>query len=259
VTEPRAPNDGSPETTLGLEAFRRPPEEEGLSLDKLNRAFATMLGTGEDPYSVSLEPDDDPIRRAVAAEERETAGSGERPAAAAACEINPRSILEAMLFVGIPGNQPLTAQQIAGLMRGVRPTEIDELIQELNDAYAADGRPYRIASQGTGYRLTLREEFEPIRDKFHGRIKEARLSPAAIEVLSVIAYNEPLTSDEVHRLRGTPSGPILAQLVRRRLVRIERPDGAPRTARYLTTERFLKLFGIHSLAELPRSLDLDRQ
>jgi segregation and condensation protein B len=259
MAEGNASSDGTTAEALGLESFRQPPQEEGLSLDKLNRAFATMLGTGEDPYSVPLEPDDDPIRTAITAEERETAGSRDPPADDAPCEINPRSILEAMLFVGTPGNQPLTAQQIAGLMRGVRPTEIDELVKELDDSYADDGRPYRIASQGTGYQLVLREEYEPVRDRFSGRIREARLSPAAIEVLSVIAYNEPLTADEVNRLRGTPSAPILAQLVRRRLVRIERPEAAPRTARYLTTDRFLKLFGINSLGELPRSLDLDRQ
>ncbi|HEV2972817.1 MAG TPA: SMC-Scp complex subunit ScpB [Pirellulales bacterium] len=258
MTEPRASNDESCAEILGLDSFRQ-PLEEGLSLDKLNRAFASMLGTGEDPYSVPRDPDDDPIRTAIAVEVREAAGSRDRSAGDTACEINPRTILEAMMFVGTPGNQSLAAQQIAGLMRGVRPTEIDELVKELNEAYAGDRRPYRIASQGAGYRLVLREEFEPIRDRLQGRIKEARLSPAAIEVLAVIAYNEPLSADEVNHLRGTSSGPILAQLVRRRLVRIERPDEGPRAPRYLTTERFLKLFGIQGLAELPRSLDLDRQ
>ena len=72
------------------------------------------------------------------------------------CEISPRTILEAMLFVGHPANEPLTAKQVASLMRGVLPREIDELVRELNDAYAAEGTPYRIESDGAGYRLTLR-------------------------------------------------------------------------------------------------------
>jgi segregation and condensation protein B len=78
-------------------------------------------------------------------------------------------------------------------------------------------------------------------------------------VLAVVAYNEPLTTDEVNRLRGTASGAILSQLVRRELLRVDRPDEQPRTPRYSTTERFLKLFGVKSLAELPRSVDLDRR
>jgi segregation and condensation protein B len=236
----------------------QPPDSEGLSLDKLNRAFAAMLGAGDDPYSVPEDPSEDPVRAAIVAEEREKLAAGRRSAVDAACEINPRSILEAMLFVGTPDNRPLTAQHIAGLMRGVRPAEIDELAGELNAAYAASGRPYRIASEAAGYRLGLAPRFEPIRDKFFGRIKQARLSPAAIEVLAVVAYNGPLTAEAVNQLRGTASGPILSQLVRRELLRIERPAEEPREPRYLTTERFLRLVGVESLADLPRILELER-
>jgi segregation and condensation protein B len=77
-------------------------------------------------------------------------------------------------------------------------------------------------------------------------------------VLAIVGYNQPVTRDEVERLRGKPSGPLLAQLVRRRLLRIERLEGSPRTPRYLTTERFLVLFGLGSLDEMPKSEDLDR-
>ncbi len=243
--------------SLGLDSFHRPAEDEGLSLDKLNRAFATMLGAGDDPYSVPAELDDDPIRAAVAA-------AGDGPAAGGrtsdtGCEINPRSILEAMLFVGRPDNQPLSAAQVAGLLRGVRPAEIDELVADLNAAYFAGGRPYEIRSDGAGYRLAMRDEFSSIRDRLYGRVKEAKLSPAAIDVLAVIAYNEPLTAEQVNELRGTASGPILAQLVRRELLRIERAAEEPRAPHYFTTPRFLQLFRLSSLADLPRSLDLDRQ
>ena len=93
-----------------------------------------------------------------------------------ACEVNPRSILEAMLFVGLPGNVPLTAQQVAGLMRGVRPAEIDELVSDLNADYARSGRPYTIVSQGPGYRMTLREEFQPVRERLAGAPGEALAS-----------------------------------------------------------------------------------
>lgn len=259
MKDDRSANDESAAADLGLNSFASPPAEEGLSLDKLNRAFAAMLGTGDDPYSVPQEPDDDPIRAAATAGERDQVAVAERPASDAACEINPRTILEAMLFVGRPDNQPLAAAQIAGLMRGVRPAEIDELVADLNSAYAANGRPYQIRGEATGYRLVLREEFTPVRERLFGRVKEAKLSPAAIDVLAVVAYNEPLTAEEINQMRGASSGPILAQLVRRQLLRIERPEKEPRAAHYHTTPRFLKLFGVASLADLPRSMDLDRQ
>src|SRR5690242_17455278 len=112
---------------LGTGSSSRPNEPEGLSLDKLNRAFAAMLDSGDDPYQIPEESNDDPIRAAIVAEEREKLAAGRRSAVDSACEINPRTILEAMLFVGTPNSQPLSAQQIAGLMRGVRQAEIDEL------------------------------------------------------------------------------------------------------------------------------------
>ena len=260
MPEPDAPHDAANAENLGLDSFRRPPEEEGLSLDKLKGAFAAMLGAGDDPYSTPPEPsDDDPLQAAIDAEQSMPHLPGGRPTGDGQCEINPRSILEAMLFVGAPDNQPLAAAQIAGLMRGVRPAEIDELVIDLNAAYSAESRPYRIVGSGIGYRLSLAEEFGAVREKFQGRIKQAQLSPAAVEVLAVVAYNEPLTADDVNRLRGTPSGPILGQLVRRQLLRIERAAATPLKPHYFTTERFLQFFGIRNLDELPRSLDLERQ
>jgi segregation and condensation protein B len=217
-----------------------------------------MLDSGDDPYNVPEEANDDPVRAAIVAEEREKLAAGRRSAVDSACEINPRSILEAMLFVGTPDRQPLSAHQIAALMRGVRAAEIDELAADLNATYSASARPYRIVSDGAGYRLSLASGFEPVRDKFYGRIKQARLSTAAIEVLAVVAYNEPLTAEAVNQIRGAASGPILSHLVRRELLRIERPADEPRAPRYFTTDRFLRLVGVDSLSDLPRNLDLER-
>jgi segregation and condensation protein B len=241
---------------LGLDSFRKVPEDEGLSLDKLKGAFAAMLGAGDDPYSVPAEPEQDPLQSAIVVEEEPDASG--RPPVDQACEVNPRSILEAMLFVGLPGNVPLTAQQVAGLMRGVRPAEIDELVRDLNTDYARSGRPYTIVSQGPGYRMTLREEFQGVRDRFLGRVRQAKLSQVAIEVLAIVAYNGPLSADEVSRQRGTPSGSVLAQLVRRQLLRLDRDAANPRAGKYSTTDRFLRLFGVESPADLPRTTDLER-
>src|SRR3954453_9737173 len=84
----------------------------------------------------------------------------------------------------------------------------------------------------------LRDEFQRMRDKFYGRVKEARLSPAVLEVLSVLAYNQPATADRLSELRGAPSGAALSMLVRRRLVKLERPTDGSKSPHYSTTERF---------------------
>jgi segregation and condensation protein B len=238
----------------GPNAFQGRPGDRGLSLNELSEAFAEMLGGGHDPYQVQASADAaDPFPEPAAAGEQDPA------AGQAGCEISPRSILEAMLFVGSPTNEPLTSDRVASLMRGVRPAEIDDLVRDLNRQYQACGCPYHIAGQGAGYRLVLHETFDRIRGKFYGRVRHARLSPAAIEVLALIAYNGSLTAEQVARLRGTSSGSILSLLVRRQLLRIERRQESPRTPHYYTTGRFLEVFGLESLDDLPRSEELDKR
>ena len=160
-----------------------------------------------------------------------------------------------MLFIGHPNNEPLTSDKVASYMRGVRPQEIDGLVVELNRAYEDEGCPYRIESVGAGYRLVLREELSSLRDKFFGRIRAAKLSQAAIDILAVVAYKQPVTRDEIDALRGKPAGALLTQLVRRELLRIERAHDKPRVPHYCTTDRFLQLFGLESLQDLPKSPD----
>jgi len=220
--------------------------DPGLALDQLSAALAGMLEGGSNPYA--------PEASDAAADDQLDA---DEPTSSAACEITPRSILEALLFVGSPQNQPLSSRQVAALMRGVRSAEIDELVRELNADYERRNCPYTIVEEAQGYRLALRPEFDRLRDKFHGRSRQARLSQAAIEVLAAVAYHEPVTAEDVARLRGTASTPVLAQLVRRQLLRLDRDQSQPRRATYYTTQRFLELFGLESLADLPQSRELE--
>ncbi len=252
---------------LGLEAFKAAPtDEHGLPLDELTQAYADLIARGDDPYAALPDPDESPLSVLTEedGEEVEEAGDDESEAddpsagaanADAACEISPRTILEAMLFVGHPENQSLTSENVASLMRGVRAPEIDELVVELNRSYDEEGCPYRIESIGAGYQLVLRDEFHSLRDIFYGRVKAAKLSQAAVDVLAIVAYKQPLTREEVDAMRGRPSGSLLAQLVRRQLLRVERPHDKPRTPRFCTTDRFLQLFGLESLRDLPSTPD----
>lgn len=260
------PETAAPAQTrdLGLESFQAPPDEIGLSLDELSETFASLI-VGDDPYQpaptsgpVAL---DDVAAIAEATADESEGEAADEPFAAAAeesCPISPRSILEAMLFVGHPRNEPLTSSHVSSLMRGVRPEEVDEAVRELNEQYLADGSPYCIESVGPGYRLSIHPEFGSLRERFLGRVREARLSQQAIDVLAVVAYNQPLSREQVDKLRGKPSGSLLAQLVRRDLLKVERATDGTRQLIYATTERFLDLFGLDSLKDLPHSQDPDR-
>ena len=143
-------------------------------------------------------------------------------------------------------------------MRGVRPSEIDELVRELNAQYEAEGCPYTIVSVELGYRLSLKPEFAGLRDVFYGRIREARLSQSAIDVLAIVAYQQPIAQDEIDRLRGKPSGAILSQLVRRDLLILDRPHEKKAKPVFRTTDRFLDFFDLDQLGDLPRSQEIER-
>jgi len=221
------------------------PREQGISLQGLSEAFRQAVGGRAESQKRPEEP--------PAAEGAE-AGVIDNTVA---CRISPQTILEAMLFVDNQESKPLDIRRAAELMRGVEPEEIAALVDRLNQRYAAAGCPYEIGSEGAGFRLVLRKEFRRLRNRFYGRVRQARLSQAAINVLAIVAYKQPLTAEQVFRLRGKPSGHLLAQLVRRRLLEVERPDKKPRKSHYRTTDRFLKLFGLESLDDLPQSEELE--
>lgn len=167
-------------------------------------------------------------------------------------DLNPLSLLESMLFVGNKENRSLSREKASELMRNVSPEEVEQLAEQLNARYAFWNCPYEVVREESGYRLSLRDDFESIRTRFYGRIKEARLSQSAIDVLSVVAYKQPITAEQVQKIRKQSSGPILSQLVRRELLDIDRKtEGKRRISYYRTTERFLQLFGLESLDDLP--------
>ena len=241
-----------------------PPFEsqpQGISLDELTQAFAQVMGVEPRRKGDTPAPAESPDARAETiadAEAGATAESGEggletEPPADDSCPICPRTILEAMLFVGNRDNQPLTPRRAAELMRDVEVDEIPTLVEELNRRYDETGAPYQIVGEGDGYRMRLRGDFSSLRNRFYGRVREARLSQAAIDVLALVAYRQPLTSEKLQKLRGKPSSHILSHLVRRGLLRIERPGSKRRTPHYYTTERFLRLFNLQTLDDLPRS------
>ena len=226
-------------------------DSEPLSADDLSRAFAQLMG--EEEQDASTEGDEqisDPDTALDASSARPTSDKGGDAGA-----VSPESILESMLFVGHPQNVPLTNRLLASFMRGVSPEEIDAMIVDLNAQYSEQGTAYEIVAEGDGYRLALREELNYIRNNFYGKVKEAKLSQSAIDVLSIVAYNEPAERETIEKTFGRPVGGILGQLVRRNLLSLEKTTERPRKSIYRTTDRFLQFFGLESIDDLPRGDD----
>ncbi len=209
---------------------KKPTGDAPLSLKRITNAFAAMLGQGA-PTTLK------------------------HPAAEAAP--TPAAIVEALLFVGTPKGEPISREKLAATMRDVTADEVDRLVGELNATYEADGSALAIRGAAGGYRLVLRSEYESLRQKYLGRLKGTTLSPAALEVLAVVAYRQPVESATIDRLRESKSHALLAQLVRRGLVAREKITGPSTKTVFRTTPRFLTLFGIDSVDQLPRAEEFD--
>ncbi len=233
-----------------------PDEEEeidahGISLEELSQTYARMLGKGDLPYGEASEAIAEPSPPIV-----EHDPIGDEASESDACPITPQSILEAILFVGHPSNEPLTPERIASLMRGVRPNEIEQLVADLNEAYRADQHAMEVVAVGGGYRMQLCSDLHRVRDRLYGRTKETKLNQAAVDCLSLIAYQPGITREELEKQWNRPAGSVLNMLVRRNLLDLERDPANKRASpRYYPTQRMLNLFGLASLDELPRVED----
>lgn len=162
-------------------------------------------------------------------------------------------IVEAMLFIG---GAPLTATMACEAVRGLTPAGFSQLLDELNRTYRRQGRPYRIQPRDHGYELVLRPPFRGVLERLYGATREARLSSAALEVLALVAYRQPVGKNEIDSLRGGESATALRQLVRLGLAAVQRGDADQHEALYHTTPRFLTTFHLRSLDDLPRTGDL---
>jgi segregation and condensation protein B len=161
-----------------------------------------------------------------------------------------------LLFVG---GAPLTAARACEIVRGLTAEQFLRAVEQLNVDYRRQNRPYLIQPQGDGHVLTLRPRHRPVLDRLYGTTREARLSGAAVDVLALVAYRQPVTRQEVDSLRGAESGALLRQLQRRALIAVvQRADAAQKEVFYGTTTRFLELFGLKSLEDLPRTQDLQQ-
>ncbi len=155
---------------------------------------------------------------------------------------------EAVLFAS---PDPLSDRDIAKII-GKNKKYIPGIIDKLNSKYAEWGRAYRIENFGSKYRYYTLPEF----DQYIGRLAEipraVKLSRAALEVLSIIAYKQPATKAEIEKIRGINSDGVTRTLVERNLIEITgRSDGPGRPILYSTTREFLEFFGISDLSELP--------
>ncbi len=154
--------------------------------------------------------------------------------------------VESLLFVA---DEPVSVGRLAEALE-VAPGEIERALADLEIAYA--GRGLRLQRAGSRVQLITAPEAAHWVERFLGLETRMRLSRAALETLSIIAYRQPITRPEIEAIRGVSSDSVLRTLLSVGL--IEEVGRAPTVGRpilYSTTFEFLQHFGLHSLDELP--------
>jgi segregation and condensation protein B len=166
-------------------------------------------------------------------------------------------IVEALLFVT---PEPMTAARISRTIGGTSARQVRKACKLLAEELDAQARSFELREVAGGYQFLTRPDFEPYLRRFKKERDSARLSPAALETLAIIAYRQPIQRAEIENLRGVGCGPIMRTLMDKRLVKIVgRSEDLGRPVLYGTTNEFLTHFGLKNLSDLPRSLEFRQQ
>ncbi|MBO8126700.1 MAG: SMC-Scp complex subunit ScpB [Firmicutes bacterium] len=159
-----------------------------------------------------------------------------------------KAILEAVIFAA---PEPITLKECAGIL-GVGEQTAELLIQQLEDDYRAQKRGLTLRRVAGGFQIATRPEYSEY-VKLIGRApKTQQLSQAALECLAIVAYRQPITRVEIDEIRGVKSESPLQTLLERELItEVGRKDTVGRPVLFGTTKKFLEVFGLKDLDELP--------
>ena len=157
--------------------------------------------------------------------------------------------VEALLFAA---EEPIAPREIARAS-GSDSATIRKVLKTLNEQYGRERRPWEVAEVAGGYRLLTRAEFFPAIQRLKTQTAQRKLTQAALETLALIAYRQPIGRAEVESVRGVGAGPVLRQLLDKKLIKISgRGTGLGQPLLYGTTDYFLEHFGLKSIQDLPK-------
>ena len=159
-----------------------------------------------------------------------------------------KSALETMMFMW---GEPLEVKDAAEVLEADKNV-VRELFRELQAEYEQEGRGIRIREVDDAFGFVTLADNEIFLKKLCTPVRVRRLSQAALEVLAIIAYRQPVTRSEIDSIRGIKSERVIDGLIDKDLVEISgRSEGVGRPLLYRTTKEFLKKFGFSSLKDLP--------
>ncbi|MBP3607162.1 MAG: SMC-Scp complex subunit ScpB [Treponema sp.] len=158
-------------------------------------------------------------------------------------------LVESILFLE---SEPLTVEAISKISE-LAVNIVEQCIESLKEKYASENSGIELSMITGGWTLTPKKEYWELLKEKYGNKNAGKLSRSAMEVLSIIAYKQPITRAEIESIRGVPPDNMIRLLVERQLIKeVGRKDSPGRPCQFGTTKEFLKFFGLNSIAELPQ-------
>jgi len=172
------------------------------------------------------------------------------------------SIIEALIF---SSDDSLGSAEIINAIKGIdgedieiTANDIENVVDELNKKYNEENNSFRIVKIANGYLFATTEEYAKYVGYLSSEKTKRRLSHAALETLSIIAYKQPITKPELETIRGVNSDHIISSLLEKNLITIKgRSESIGRPLLYATTDEFLKYFGLNTLSDLPKPREIE--
>jgi segregation and condensation protein B len=172
------------------------------------------------------------------------------------------SVIEALIFAS---DEPITRKEIIEAIKEIdgddveiKEKDVDAAVEELNESYESQGRSFSILRIANGFAFGTKAEYSKYVGYLSTEKSKRRLSHAALETLAIVAYKQPITKPEIETIRGVNSDYIINTLLEKGLITIKgRADSVGRPLLYVTTNNFLKYFGLNKITDLPKPREIE--
>lgn len=169
--------------------------------------------------------------------------------------MNIKNIIESLLFVS---GKPLTVEKIKTTLPDTNPFLIKKAINQLMHEYTERDGGFHLTQVAGGYQFRTNPKYKEWIKQLR-QPTPLRISKAALETLTIIAYKQPLIRSDIEHIRGVDSGGVIRNLLDLKLIRVlGRKDIPGRPLIYTTTKYFLELFGLDNIKELPTPQEIER-
>lgn len=244
-------NEGIDTENSIIEPLEPDTEVEVSELDEEAELSEAEPDIEQDEAAESLEDDQTPVEERTEPQQEQTEPSQPDEDV----EITLESVVEAVLF---SSDEPLTAARLANIVEATTK-QVREHIGNLNKKYEENNNAFRIEQIAGGYQmLTLSRYNHWLKQLLRAR-SESKFSPAALETLAIIAYKQPVIRADIEAIRGVAVGEVIRSLSYKGLVKIVgRAEVLGRPMLYGTTKKFLEVFGLNTLKDLPKIEELKK-